>query len=117
VAAAEIDRYLEDLEEPKRSTLAELRRMILEILPDAEQGLSYGVPAFRVGGKTVAGFAAFKNHLSYVPHSGSVFPELTGDLAGYPRSTGALRFPVDSVLPRELVEKLIRVRLAQAFPG
>lgn len=65
---------------------------------------------------TIAGFAAFKNHLSYLPHSGSVFPELTQELAGYQRSTGALRFATDQPLPLELVEKLIAVRLRQAFP-
>ena len=48
---AEIDAYLEALEEPKRSTLDQLRRTILEVIPDAEQGISYGVPAFRVRGR------------------------------------------------------------------
>jgi uncharacterized protein YdhG (YjbR/CyaY superfamily) len=74
VSAEEIDQYLDALEEPKRATLARLRQTILDILPDAEQGISYGVPAFKVRGKTIAGFAAFKNHLSYLPHSGSVSP-------------------------------------------
>ena len=60
------------------------------MVPDAEQGISYAVPGFKVAGKTIAGFAAFKNHLSYLPHSGSVF--------------------------HELAEELIAVRLRQAFP-
>lgn len=115
--AAEIDAYLAGVEEPKRSTLEQLRRMILEVIPDAEQCISYGMPAFRVGGKVVAGFAAFKNHLSYLPHSGSVFPELADQLAGYRRSTGALRFATDEPLPRPIVEQLIRVRLRQAGVG
>jgi uncharacterized protein YdhG (YjbR/CyaY superfamily) len=72
----EVDRYLAALEEPKRSTLDALRRTILDIVPEVEQCISYGVPAFRLQGKVIAGFAAFKNHLSYLPHSGSVFPEL-----------------------------------------
>jgi uncharacterized protein YdhG (YjbR/CyaY superfamily) len=54
--------------------------------------------------------------LSYLPHSGSVFPELARDLEGYRTSTGALRFPVDAPLPKPLVAKLIAVRIAQAFP-
>ena len=74
VSAQEIDQYLDALEEPKRATLAQLRQTIVDILPEAEQGISYGVPAFKVRGKTIARFAAFKNHLSYLPHSGSVFP-------------------------------------------
>jgi uncharacterized protein YdhG (YjbR/CyaY superfamily) len=116
VSAQEVDRYLDALEEPKRATLARLRQTILDILPQAEQGISYGLPAFKVGGKTIAGFAAFKNHLSYLPHSGSVFPELTDELKGYSASTGALRFSTDEPLPAPLVEKLITVRLHQAFP-
>ena len=74
MTADQVDEYLSSIEEPKRTTLAHLRQAILEIIPDAEQGISYGHPAFKVRGKTIAGFAAFKNHLSYLPHSGSVFP-------------------------------------------
>jgi uncharacterized protein YdhG (YjbR/CyaY superfamily) len=120
MSAAEIDEYLDRLDEPKRSTLRRLRRDILAVVPDAEQCISYAVPGFKVAGKTIAGFAAFKNHLSYLPHSGSVFPELAEELARYEKSTGALRFPVDQPLPPELVEKLIAVRLRQAgmqMPG
>jgi uncharacterized protein YdhG (YjbR/CyaY superfamily) len=116
VSAREIDQYLEVLEEPKRATLARLRETILDVLPEAEQGISYGVPAFRVRGKTVAGFAAFKNHLSYLPHSGSVFPQLEAELQGYSTSSGALRFGIGHALPAPLVEKLIAIRLQQAFP-
>jgi uncharacterized protein YdhG (YjbR/CyaY superfamily) len=117
VSAEEIDRYLDALQEPNRATLARLRQTILDILPEAEQGISYGVPAFKVGGKTIAGFAAFKNHLSYLPHSGSVFPQLRDELRGYSFSSGALRFSAGEPLPAPLVAKLIAVRLQQTFPG
>ena len=117
LSAAQIDAYLERLDEPKRSTLGQLRRDILRVIPDAEQCLSYALPAFKVTGKTVAGFAAFKNHLSYLPHSGSVFPELTDELAGYEKSSGALRFPLDQPLPAGLVEKLVKIRMRQVFPS
>ena len=117
VSAQEIDQYLDALEGPKRTALAQLRQTILEILPEADQGISYGVPAFKVRGETIAGFAAFKNHLSYLPHSGSVFPQLQEELKGYTTSSGALRFGIDEPLPVPLVEKLIAVRLQQAFPA
>jgi uncharacterized protein YdhG (YjbR/CyaY superfamily) len=109
----EVDAYLAALEEPKRGTLEALRRTILEIVPDAEEVISYRVPAFRVGGKTVAGFAAFKNHLSYLPFSGSVLPRLAEELTGYSGTKSALHFPVDEPLPKALVEKLIRARLEE----
>ena len=68
----QVDEYLHGVAEPGRSTLQALRRTILEIVPEAEQVISYRVPAFRVHGETIAGFAAFKHHLSYLPFSGSV---------------------------------------------
>jgi len=111
-----VDAYLAGLDEPKRSTLEQLRQTIMEVIPDAEQGISYGLPAFRVRGRVVAGFGAFKRHLSYLPHSGSVFPEHRAELAAYTTSKGALQFPVDSPLPKPLVAKLINTRLEQAFP-
>ena len=111
----EVDRYLAALGEPKRSTLDALRRTILDIVPEAEQCISYGVPAFRLQGKVIAGFAAFKNHLSYLPHSGSVFPELGDTILHYKTSSGALQFPVDRPLPKALVKKLIAIRKRQAL--
>ena len=113
MSAKEIDDYLAALDEPKRATLERLRASIAAQLPDAEQGLSYGAPAFKMGGKAVAGFAAAKDHLSYLPHSGSVLGELADDLAGYDATKGSLRFAVDNPLPDALIQKLITARLAE----
>ncbi len=115
MSSEEITAYLDSLDEPRRLALQKLRETIVHLMPEAEQGISYQLPAFRVRGKVIAGFAAFKNHLSYLPHSGSVFPELEADLVAYQRSTGALRFPIDEPLPEEIVAKLIKVRMEQAF--
>jgi uncharacterized protein YdhG (YjbR/CyaY superfamily) len=114
VSAKELDEYLRGIDQPKRSTLQTLRRTILEIVPDAEEVISYGVPAFRVGGSTIAGFAAFKDHLSYLPFSGSVLPPLADELAGYTMTKSALHFAVDRPLPKPLVKKLIALRVAEA---
>ena len=116
MSRAEVEAYLADLGEPGRSTLVELRRTILDVVPEAEECISYAMPAFRVRGQVVAGFAAFKHHLSYFPHSGSVIPELHDDVARYKTSKGALQFPVDEPLPRALVEQLVAVRLSQLPP-
>lgn len=115
--SAAVDEYLRGVDEPKRSTLQTLRRTILEICPEAEEVISYGVPAFRVGGKTVAGFAAFKSHLSYLPFSGSVLQQLADELGGYTMTKSALHFPVDRPLPKPLVKKLITLRLADSGSG
>jgi uncharacterized protein YdhG (YjbR/CyaY superfamily) len=103
------------LEEPKQSTLRALRNTILDNVPDAEQCLSYSLPAFRLRGQVIAGFAAFKNHLSYLPHSGSVLPALQKEISGYEATKGSLHFPVDTPLPRALVKQLLDVRISQAF--
>ena len=78
MSSVEIDAYLADLEEPKRSTLEALRASILRFRPEAEECLSYGVPGFMVDGVVIAGFAAAKNHLSYFPHSRSVLDQIDG---------------------------------------
>jgi uncharacterized protein YdhG (YjbR/CyaY superfamily) len=100
ISAQEIDDHLVALDEPERSTLQVLRLTILEVIRDAEQRISYAMPAFEVRGRVVAGFAAFKHHLGYLPHSGSVRSELEDDVAAYVTSKGAVRFPADTHGPR-----------------
>ena len=108
-----VDEYLDASPEPQRRTLTQLRALLASILPDAEEAMSYGVPAFVVGGKAVAGYAHAKRHCSYFPHSGSVIslvePEL---LEGYDWSKGTLRFAVDAVPDEVLVRRLVELRLA-----
>ena len=111
MAADEIDTFLATVSEPARGTLEALRRSILEVAPDAEQCISYGMPAFRVQGQVVAGFAAFKNHLSYLPHSGSVIGALGDRLAGYKGTKGSLHFPLDQPLPDALVRALVEQKM------
>jgi uncharacterized protein YdhG (YjbR/CyaY superfamily) len=111
MSGAEIDKYLRGVDEPKRETLQALRGTIREIVPEAEEGISYRVPAFRVHGKVVAGFAAFKDHLSYLPFSGSVLDQLRNELRGYTMTKSSLHFPIDRPLPEALVKKLIATRL------
>ena len=110
---SEIDAYLAKLDQPQRDTLDRLRTSILEVVPHAEQCLAYGAPAFKVQGKTVAGFAAFKNHLSYLPHSGSVLAALGDDVAAYKTSKGSLTFAPDEPLPGPLVKKLVTARMRE----
>jgi len=113
VAAPDIDSYLAGLDEAKRGALQQLRQCILGFVPHADECIAYGMPAFKVRGKTVAGFAAFKDHLSYLPHSGSVLSTIADDLAGYEVTKGSLHFEVDEPLPTSLVEKLIETRMRE----
>jgi len=113
VGATEIDKYLNGVPARQRAILEQLRATILKVVPDAEQCISYKVPAFRVAGGVVCGFASFKNHMSYLPFSGSVLSQLSDELTAYPHSKSALRFTPAVPLPDELVEQLIRVRLSE----
>ena len=113
MAATTIDEYLADVPEPKRTTLQRLRATIREIVPAATEAISYGMPAFKIDGKVVAGFAAFKHHLAYFPHSGGPLRTLATELAGYEQTPGSLHFAIDRPLPKTLVRKLIAARRAE----
>ncbi len=108
-----VDEYLDGAPEPQRSTLISLRATLRQVLPNATEGLSYGVPAFLVSGKPVAGYAYFAKHCSYFPHSGSVLSTMEADLDGYSWAKGTLRFPIDEPLPEPLVAALVAARLAE----
>jgi uncharacterized protein YdhG (YjbR/CyaY superfamily) len=110
MSSAEVDRYLSALDPARRAALEELRCTILEIVPEAEQLISYKVPAFKLDGEIVAGFAAFKSHLSYLPFSGSVLPRMGADLDGYEMTKSSLHFTVERPLPKTLVARLIALR-------
>lgn len=111
-----VDEYLAAAPEPHRTTLHRLRATLREILPDATEAMSYGVPAFTVGGRAVAGYAHAKGHCSYLPHSGSVLQGMAHLLDGYDWSKGTLRFPIDQSLPPALVRQLVAARLAELDP-
>ncbi len=113
VSAEEIDAYLSSVEEIKREALEELRLMILEIVPDAQQCISYRIPAFRVNGKVIAGFGAFTDHLSYLPFSGSTLATLSAQLDGYTRTKSSLHFTPEHPLPASLVKTLVDTRLEE----
>ena len=106
----DVDDYLAGVPEPQRSTLEQVRATLSALLPDAEQGIAYGVPCFKVGGKGVAGFASYAGHCSYLPMSGSITAELAEQLTGYTTSKGSIQFPTDTPLPHDLVGQLVEAR-------
>lgn len=112
VSSADVDAYFAGVAEPGRTTLQALRETIRSILPDAEEVISYGCPAFRLNGKVVAGYAAFVKHLSYLPHSGSVIAKVP-EAKAYKGTAGSLHFPLDKPLPESLVRKLVEVKRAE----
>ena len=108
-----IDRHLKKFSGAQLETLQHLRETILSIVPQAKETISYGMPAFEIDGKVVAGFEGFKKHCSYFPHSGSVLEELESFPEWCEVSKGTLKFPIGKKLPKTLVRKLISVRRKQ----
>ena len=113
MSSSDLDAYLAGVPEPQRATLETVRRRLRDELPDAEEAIYYGVPAFKVDGVGVAGFAPAKKHCSYFPMSGSVLAAMAGELSEYDWSKGTLRFPIDQPLSEDLIRRLVQVRLAE----
>jgi uncharacterized protein YdhG (YjbR/CyaY superfamily) len=113
MTAAEVTSYIEAQDEPKRSTLFAMRQLIMQIEPGLEQVIAWKSAMFKFDGKFVMGLCAHKNHLSCNPQSTEVIHSLTSELTNYVVSKSSFQFGVDQVLPRDLVEKLIRARIAE----
>ena len=108
---ADIDEYLASLPADRRATLKKLRRDIHLAAPRAEEGLSYGLPAFRLQGRPLVCLAAAANHCRFYPMSPAVIRAHADDLKRYETSKGTIRFLTP--LPATLVRKLVKARLAE----
>ena len=108
-----VDEYLAGLSPANRTALQKVRRAVHAAAPEAEECISYGMPAFRLNGKLIAGFKAAANHCSFYPMSGDTVATLEADLAGYETSRGTIRFTARDGLPDALVRKLVKARSAE----
>ena len=110
--AKDADAYLAKLSADKRATLEKVRKAIRAAAPDAEEGMSYGMPAF-IQGKPIAGYSASVAHCSYFPMSGAITSAMAADLKKYEVSKGGFRFPIGKPPPATLIRKLVKARLAE----
>jgi uncharacterized protein YdhG (YjbR/CyaY superfamily) len=108
-----IDEYLASLSPDVRAALQKVRRAVHAAAPGAVECISYGMPAFRLDGKLIAGFKAAANHCSFYPMGGKTVATLKADLAGYETSRGTIRFSARTGLPAPLVRKLVKARIAE----
>ena len=108
-----IDDYLAPLSADKRAALEKLRKIIRAAVPKAEECITYGLAAFRLNGKPIAGFGAGANHCAYYPMSGAIVQAHLKDLKGFETSKGTIHFAPDKPLPAALVRKLIKARIAE----
>ncbi|MFT3916639.1 MAG: DUF1801 domain-containing protein [Anaeromyxobacteraceae bacterium] len=108
-----IDAYLAKVPAARRPLLAALRERILAAAPEAEECISYGLAAFRVRGKVVAGFQATEQGGSYYPFSGTTLGTLADALEGWSRTKSALHFTAERPIPAALLRKLLKTRLSE----
>ena len=94
-------------------TMLEMRKRILLVIPQAEEIVSYGMPAFRVEGNVLAGILANKKHIGYYPFSGSILHLFTQELSQYTTTKSAIHIPLGKPLPKTLISKLIKARISQ----
>jgi len=110
------EEYVAQLTPAKRAALKKLRRAILDALPDAEEGISYQMPAFRMEGKGTLCIAAMANHISIFPGAGPI-KKLAKELKGYETSKGTIRIPIDKPMPAALLKKVLDAALAAKGAG
>jgi uncharacterized protein YdhG (YjbR/CyaY superfamily) len=115
--SASINAYLATLPQDQRRALHRLRAQIGRLVPDAEETISYGLPAFTLRGRAVVWFAGWKAHCSIYPLTDSFLQAHEAELGGYRRTKGSLHFTPDAPLPEKLVESLVRARLADLEGG
>ncbi len=112
--SAAIDAYLEALPAPVAARVAEIRALVRRIVPAAVETLSYGIPTFDLGGRHLVHVAGYRDHVGFYPGSSGVAAFAT-ELAeaGYRTSRGTVRLPHDRPLPTDLVERIVRFRVAE----
>jgi len=113
-AAAQVRRYLSSQPAKHRAALRTVRAVIRATAPKAVEHFSYGIPGFRLDGRPLVWYAAFKQHISLYPVTAPIRRTLADDIEGYETSTGTLRLPLDEPMPVSLIKKIVRARAREA---
>jgi len=108
-----IDEYLEGVPQEMRDALEKLRTQIGKAAPQAVEAIGWGMPMFKLKGKNLVGFAAFKEHCSLFPMSATVMETLETELAAYDTTKGTIHFKPGKPLPASLVKKIVKERMKE----
>ena len=112
--ASQVRAYFGEATPESRRVLKSIRKAILDVAPGAEEAFSYGIPGFRLQGRPLVWYAAFKAHASLYPMTAAIRKTYAEDLKGLKGSTGTVQFPLGAPLPIGLVKKLVKARVAEA---
>ena len=104
-----VDNYFSVFPASTKAILKELRKTIKQAAPDAEECISYNMPAFKQNGMLLY-YAAYKGHIGFYP-TGSGIEAFKKELSKYEGSKGAVRFPLDKPLPFSLISKIVKYRV------
>jgi uncharacterized protein YdhG (YjbR/CyaY superfamily) len=105
--------YLRAVPPKPRAALQALRRTIKAAAPGAVEVIGYGMPGFKLEGRTLVYYAAFKDHCSFFPASGRVIAAHKADLKGRHTSKGTIRFTAEKPLPATLIRKMVKARVKE----
>jgi uncharacterized protein YdhG (YjbR/CyaY superfamily) len=110
----EVDKYIEKFPDKVKERLREIRRVIFEVAPNVIEGISYGMPAYGLGGKWFVYYAGYKKHIGFYPKAEgiTVFKE---KLTDYKTSKGAVQFPFNKPLPLELIREIVSYHVASCL--
>jgi uncharacterized protein YdhG (YjbR/CyaY superfamily) len=110
-----IDEYLQKIDESSKLELERIRRIAKQVVPDAEEVTSYGMPTLKYKNKSFLGFNLHINHIGIYPYGGEEIEVFNKELSelNYSFSSGAIRIPLDKPIHETLLKKIIQHRIAR----
>ena len=112
--AKDVDAFIKASPKEAQAKLREMRKIVQACAPDAKELISYKMPAYKLNGKWLVGFAGYKKHIGFYAMTGSFFEKYKSELKDYEVSKGTVRFPLDRPLPVTLIKKFVKARMRRS---